>query len=61
MVAVAGKVDLEQFQEQGYLVVKGLLDVEKDIQPLVEEYTSLLDSLAERWYQEGKLSSDYRG
>jgi len=51
---------LEQFQEQGYLVVEDVLDLEKDIQPVVDEYTALLDELAERWHAEGKLSSANR-
>ncbi len=36
----------EQFREEGYVVVKGLLDPEEDIYPLQEVYTELLDALA---------------
>jgi ectoine hydroxylase-related dioxygenase (phytanoyl-CoA dioxygenase family) len=36
----------QQFIEQGYLVAKGLLDVEADIEPFKRAYTEFLDSLA---------------
>lgn len=52
---------LEQFQEEGYLVVDDVLDLEKDLQPVVDEYTALLDELAEWWHRDGKLSSSYQG
>ncbi len=50
---------LEEFDERGYVVVKGLLDPETDLKPLKDEYAGLVDSLAERWVSEGKLSSTY--
>ena len=52
-------IDLERFQEEGYLVVQGLLDPEEDLRPIREEYAALLDRLARRWYEEGRLSSAY--
>jgi hypothetical protein len=58
-MSVLDQAKLDQFDEQGYVVVEGLLDQKEDIQPLVEEYSALLDSLAEWWYAEGKLSSTY--
>ncbi|MSP14678.1 MAG: phytanoyl-CoA dioxygenase [Chloroflexi bacterium] len=51
---------IDQFHREGYLVVKGLLDPQTDLQPLVDEYDALLDSLADKWYAEGKLSSTFR-
>ena len=36
----------EQYQEEGYLVVKGALDPETAIRPLQESYTKLLNALA---------------
>jgi hypothetical protein len=50
---------VRQFNEEGYLVVDDLLDVQLDIQPVVDEYTRLVDTLAKRWYAEGKLPSPY--
>ena len=49
----------DRFEEQGYVVVKGILDPQEDIQPIVAEYAELLDSLAEQWFAEGRLSSTY--
>lgn len=57
---VANKIDLDRFEEQGYLVVEGLFDPEHDLQPVRDEYEALLDALAEQWYAKGKLSSAYR-
>ena len=47
------------FEDQGYVVVRGLLDYAEDIRPVREEYGALLESLAYRWHREGKLSSTY--
>ena len=51
---------VSQYEVQGYLVVEGLLDPAEDIQPVIDEYSSLLDSLAEVWYAEGELSAIYQ-
>ena len=58
-MAFLSQAILDEFDERGYVVVKGLLDPETDLKPLVDEYADLLDSLAERWCTEGKLSSTY--
>ena len=50
---------IEQFRAEGYLVVEGVLDLERDVQPVLDEYAALLDELASRWHVEGKLSSLY--
>jgi ectoine hydroxylase-related dioxygenase (phytanoyl-CoA dioxygenase family) len=50
---------LERFREEGYLVVEGVLDVEKDIAPVVDEYTQLIDGLCRKWHAEGRLASTY--
>ncbi len=54
-------VDIERFQEEGYLVVDGVFDVDRDLQPVVDEYSALIDELAARWHAEGKASSTYAG
>lgn len=51
----------EQLRENGYTVLRGVLDVEKDIQPLIDEYGVVLNDLIERGYAEGKLSHKYEG
>lgn len=50
---------MTQFAATGYLVVRGLLDWDEDIQPVVAEYMALLDRLAADWVAEGKLSETY--
>lgn len=49
----------EQFSQNGYVVVENLLDEHREIQPILDDYASLLDQLALRWYGEGKLPSAY--
>ncbi len=48
-----------QFAQNGYVVVENLLDPQADIQPILDDYAVLLDRLAVRWYEEGKLPSAY--
>jgi len=50
---------LEQFERDGYLVAKGLLDFEEDLQPVVDEYSALLDELASDLFERGELTSTY--
>jgi phytanoyl-CoA hydroxylase len=48
-----------QMEDLGFLVIRGLLDPAQDLQPVIDEYTSLLEELASRWIREGKLKSAY--
>lgn len=41
-------------------MLEGLLDPREDLQPLFDDYSALLDELAERWYAEGALSDTYQ-
>jgi hypothetical protein len=50
---------LDRFTERGYVVLEGLLDPQADLQPLVDDYSALLDDLAERWRAEGALAGTY--
>ncbi len=47
------------FEDYGYVVVRGLLDESKYIQPVKDEYEDLLDVLVTRWHADGELSSSY--
>lgn len=47
------------FQEQGYLLVRGLLEVETDLDPIMQEYEGVLDNLARELYAEGTIASPY--
>ncbi len=58
---IAARMDLKQFEEEGYYVAEGLLDPVEDIQPVIDEYSELLDRLSNRWHSEGKLSATYEG
>lgn len=47
------------FEQQGYVVLEGLLDVREDLQPVIDEYHGLLDRLAEQYHEAGALSSSW--
>ena len=49
----------EQLREEGYTVLRGVLDVEQDIGPLIEEYGVVLEGLIENLYAERKLRHKY--
>ena len=50
---------LEHFEALGYVVMKDVLDPVLDLQPVIDEYSDLLDRLAKKWHAEGKPSSDF--
>ena len=50
---------LDHFAAEGYLLVRGLLDVEKVIQPIIDEYHGVLDRLAYELCAEGRIDSSY--
>ena len=52
---------LNRFEEDGYVVAEGLLDPVDDLQPVVDEYSELLDRLATEWWREGRIPSAYSG
>ncbi len=47
------------FEDQGYLMVRGLLDADEVINPVIEEYGTVLDRLATELYLAGKTKSTY--
>ncbi len=59
MMGVLTVEQRRQFEEEGYLLVDGLLDPERDIQPVLDEYNEVLDGLARGLVAEGKLRSTY--
>jgi len=59
-VLTTPKVDLERFREQGYLVVEGIFDPVADLDPVVAEYSALLDTLSDEWVANGTIKRDYR-
>lgn len=50
---------LAHFAEEGYLVVRGLLDPEADLNPVIREYEGVLDRLAAELHAQGRIPSTY--
>ena len=53
------KEQLEHFEHFGFVTAEGVLDPGDVIDPVVEEYAGVLDSLADEFYDQGKISSKY--
>ncbi len=49
----------EHFGEFGFVHVPDVFDPENTIDPVVDEYAGVLDSLADKLYEQGKISSNY--
>jgi phytanoyl-CoA hydroxylase len=60
-VRTAPKIDVERFEEEGYLAVENVLDLEHDLAPVVREYEALLDAEIDGWRAAGKIGSRYEG
>jgi phytanoyl-CoA hydroxylase len=50
---------IKSFEEEGYLLIKGLFDPAKYLEPVIEEYTAVLDRLAYGLFTKGEISSLY--
>jgi hypothetical protein len=50
---------LEQFDREGYLVVNDVLDPQADIQPVLDEYNSVLDGIVDGLIADGLLRERY--
>ena len=59
-MAAISATQLSQFEEEGYLVVRGLLDPEEDLDPVIREYEGVLDTLAVELRAQGRISSTRR-
>jgi phytanoyl-CoA hydroxylase len=53
--------EVRRFRDQGYLVVRGVLDPHTDFPPLVDEYTQVLNDLAREWQAQGEVVSKLPG
>ena len=58
-MVIANKTLTEQFAEQGFVKVEGVLDPETVLDPIIEEYHGVLDSLAADLFAEGQISSEF--
>ena len=48
---------IAQFEDEGYLVVEGVLDPETVLDPVIDEYTEVLDTLVRDLYAREEISS----
>ena len=51
---------LEKFKSEGYLVARGLLDVDLDIRPVIAEYEAKLDELLHQWRSAGHIDDGWQ-
>ena len=49
----------EHFETEGFVLVRGLLEPERDIKPVLDEYAGVLDRLAHELYEAGEIRSLY--
>ena len=50
---------VEGFYKYGFLKVDGVLDAEEYLDPIIEEYSGVLDRLADELYDKGEIESRY--
>ena len=50
-----------ELREQGYTVLRGVLNPAEDVQPLIDEYGLILDELITSLHAEGKISHQFPG
>lgn len=53
------ETQVNQFKEQGYLVVEGLFDPATDLEQVIAEYHRVLDRLAQELFEQGVIASTY--
>ncbi len=51
--------ELDHFEKEGYVVVKDAIDPAKTLDPVIAEYATVLDSLADALYAKGEIGSRY--
>ncbi|MBO0702559.1 MAG: phytanoyl-CoA dioxygenase, partial [Candidatus Dormibacteraeota bacterium] len=50
---------MQQLDERGYVVVEGVLDPERDLKPVLDEYREVLERLARALLAQGRIASAY--
>ena len=58
-MVTASKTIAEQFLEKGFVKVEGVLDPATVLDPVIEEYHGVLDSLAADLFEAGEISSRF--
>lgn len=59
MTDVVERSPMQQLDEQGYVVVDGVLDPEGDLQPVLDEYEEVLDEAVRHLLAQGLLAGTY--
>lgn len=59
MTTTISPADLQQFEDDGYVVFRGAIDAERWIAPILREYELLLDRLATELLAAGRISRLY--
>lgn len=50
---------IEHFNHEGYVVIKGLFSPARDLEPIRQEYAGVLERLADQLFRQGLVSSRY--
>ena len=50
-----------ELKEDGYTLLKGILDVQNDTQPVIDEIGEIPDWLITQLHRDGKLKTQYEG
>ena len=53
------RIDLQRFEDEGYLLIEDVFDPVRDLDPVVREYTEKLDRVAAEWHAAGKIQRTY--
>ncbi len=59
-MSLLSREQLDSFNEKGYLLVEGLLDPVADLDPIIAEYQTVLDNLADELHAQGRIRERYR-
>ncbi len=51
--------EYQHFEDEGFILIRSLLDPERDIKPVMDEYANVLDQLANELYDAGEIQSRY--
>ena len=51
---------VERYVEEGYVVVEGGL-TDADLEPVIQDYTDIVDGIARKLHSQGRISSLYEG
>jgi phytanoyl-CoA hydroxylase len=57
--ATQARVDVERFREEGYLLLEDVFDPQRDLDPVVAEYTAKLDRVAAEWFAACAIPSTF--